>query len=472
MTRSDRTICVQSKHPTRQSGTGMALVFVLIILVVLSTAMYTLSSRIATHKHRQQFMIDYQNARYACDSGMKYALAAMGNLKFKLVERTDQPDFSDLFYMTEKDYQQYLSDWAVVLAERKAMEDDSSGFGQESLFNTDGFDVGNNTLSSLFSGLGMSKDPNSMFDMDGFGQFPGSASFGSMSDPNEIEIPGPYGVPWPFVTEPIEVQIGQARMRIEIADENAKMPLTWVLTSDDKVKRAANDATILFFEWMQMDSGEIDDLLTQLEQIAEIKKFTINPKPVTVTKQVDTKSVTSSTVSRSSRLRRSSQPLSRAGTTSIRQARPTIMNTADFARLLHSSHLNMERLARPVPDTGKRYESALKYLALWGSQRVNINTAPRHVLEAAFTFGGHHVEIADEIIRRRQEKPYKTIDELKESLYGYSTAIRECEPYITTESTFFSIYITAWSGSATASAVATVIKEGNQVQTIAMLTRR
>ncbi|MBN1126409.1 MAG: general secretion pathway protein GspK [Sedimentisphaerales bacterium] len=472
MTRPNTIYWEPQRATLRHRRCGMALVFVLIILVVLSTAMYTLSSHIATHKHRQQFLIDYQNARYACDSGMKYALAAMGNLKCKLAERTDQPDFSDLFYMTQEDYEQYLSDWAVVLAERELMEGDTSYPGRNSSFDTSGLGAAGNALSSLFSGFTGGDDPNTLFGMSGFGNDNGVASFGRISDPNEIEIPGPYGVPWPFVTEPIEVQIGQAKVRIEIADENAKMPLTWVLTSDDKVKRAVRDATVLFFEWMQLDPEEIDDMLTRLDQIGRIKNFTIDPKPVTVTQQVESKAITSRTISRSSRLRTSTQPLTQRGTTSIRQARPAIMNTADFARLLHSSSLDMERLARPIPDTGKRYESALKYLALWGSQRININTAPRHVLEAAFTFGGHHVEIADEIIRQRREKPYKSIEDLKQSLKGYATAIRECEPYIATESTFFSITITAWSGSATASAVATVVKEGGQVQTIAMLTRR
>jgi hypothetical protein len=41
--------------------------------VVLTGLVYGLVSRISLVRHRQQYMIDYQNARYACDSGMKYA---------------------------------------------------------------------------------------------------------------------------------------------------------------------------------------------------------------------------------------------------------------------------------------------------------------------------------------------------------------------------------------------------------------
>jgi type II secretory pathway component PulK len=131
--------------------------------------------------------------------------------------------------------------------------------------------------------------------------------------------------------------------------------------------------------------------------------------------------------------------------------------------------LDTERLAWALPDTGYRNESPLKYLALWGSQRVNINTAPRHVLEAAFTFGGDAREIAHEIILMRQEEPFKDIDELKTKLYGYSDSIRKVAPYITTTSKFFAVKVTARTGVARASSVATVVREGKNVQRIAVL---
>ncbi len=137
--------------------------------------------------------------------------------------------------------------------------------------------------------------------------------------------------------------------------------------------------------------------------------------------------------------------------------------------MMHSSLLDTEKLAWAIPDTGDRYESPLKYMALWGSQRININTAPRHVLEAAFTFGGDAREIADEIIQMRMKKPFKDIAQLKEKLYGYNDSIRQAEPYICTQSKFLSVKVTATTGSATVSSVATVIKEGKTAQRIAIL---
>ena len=108
---------------------GVVLLFTLIVLTVLVTVVAILASRIAMHKHRQQYMIDYQNARYACDSGMKYALAALPDTSVRLVERSDEPDFSDVFYMTTGQYQQYLAAWAEVLAAQQIEQGGSFGAG-------------------------------------------------------------------------------------------------------------------------------------------------------------------------------------------------------------------------------------------------------------------------------------------------------------------------------------------------------
>ena len=91
------------------------------------------------------------------------------------------------------------------------------------------------------------------------------------------------------------------------------------------------------------------------------------------------------------------------------------------------------------------------------------------MLEAAFTFGGDAEEIAHEIIQIRREKPFKNINELENLLYRYSESIRKAKSYITTTSKFFAVKVTAVSGSARTSAVATVIKEGKKVSKIAII---
>ena len=116
-----------------------------------------------------------------------------------------------------------------------------------------------------------------------------------------------------------------------------------------------------------------------------------------------------------------------------------------------------------------RKESALKYMGMWASTKVNINTAPRHVLEAAFTFGGDADRIAEEIIRRRRTKPFKDIEELKKELFRYLDSIQKCEEYIMTTSRFFTIRVAATSGKAKVSAVIAITKDGKKVQKIAVI---
>lgn len=143
--------------------------------------------------------------------------------------------------------------------------------------------------------------------------------------------------------------------------------------------------------------------------------------------------------------------------------------SAFYARLFHSSMLDSEALARPTIISDLREESALKYLGTWASLKVNINTAPRHVLETAFIFGGDAARIAQEIIIQRRIEPFESIDALKKSLYGYTDSIDKCEKFITTESRFFTIRVTAVSGTAKASSIIAITKKGKKVQRVAVI---
>ena len=449
----------------KRNRPAVALVVALAILVVLSAVVYTLSSRLAEIKHRQQYIIDYQIARYAGDSAMKYALAKVKKINFKLIKRENKLDFSDLFTMNRDEYTKYLYDWAQTLAEEKGIENLSADL--QSFLDPDAEVQTDNSLSDPLEDLFADpnkNDPNELDDDDWMDQ---TDPYG-IGEPNDLEIPGPYGPQWPYVTEPIEFKIGSAKIKITIEDENAKMPLTWAITTERNVNRKAQAALETFCQWMQMETYQIKDLADQLKEITEIKQFKLDLKDITATKKTSARSRSSRSRRRSSR--RSKRP-SRTTTAKKTTVRPAVGHTTDFAKLLHSSMLDTETLAAPLPDTGRRLESPMKYLALWGSQRVNINTAPRHVLEAAFTFGGDAEDIAEEIIQLRRERPFKNLKDLKSRLYGFNDSIEKTTPYITTISTYLSIRVTATSGRARSAAVATVIKNGNKVERIAIITQ-
>lgn len=417
---------------------GVVLLVTLVLLVVLSTLGYTLTARLAAQRHRDQYIIDYSRARYSCDSAVKYALATLEELEPELISRPNEPDFSDVFAMSEVQYQKLLDQISEMQSYSEA---DVEAAKQQSLMD-------------LMNVLGVqdTNDTNDLAELvedDGYYE----------EEPPVIS--GPYGPPWPYVDEPAEFEIGSAQVRIEIEDENAKYPLGWALIEDEDIQREAVAGFQTFCEWMALPFEEIDELQAQLAEIAKIREFKVNFKPVTRTVRTPVTTSRSRSGSRSPRTRivRKTVPVSQQ----------MAEQTGYFARLFHSSMLDIEKLAEPTIVSETRNESVLKYTGTWASTKVNVNTAPRHVLEAAFMFGGNADRIADAVIRRRRIKPFEDIDELKKELLTFSSSIDKCENFITTTSRFFTIRVTAVSGVAEATSLIAITKDGKKVRRIAVL---
>jgi hypothetical protein len=418
-----------------QNRPGIVLLVTLVLLVMLSALGYTLSSRLAAQRHREQYIIDYQAARYGCDSAARYAFAALQDINTpQLIARADEPDFSDLFTLSEVEYKELLAEWAA--AKKIYRKTGNSG---------DMRDV---------------NDINDINDVNKVGETNNISGVIDFNDPNSLMVRGPYGPPWPFVIEPVEFKLGSATVRIEIEDEDAKYPLSWMLLDDEEGQREASAGLETFCEWMDVNSVEVDLLKQELKEISAIKTFKIDLKPITISEKTRTRATT--------RRQRGGRRVSQEQTAKEKTI-PASVHTADFAKLFHSSLINAEVLAMPTIVSESRKESALKYMGLWGSNKVNINTAPRQVLEAAFTFGGDADKIAEGIIQRRRIKPFTDIEDLKKSLFKYSDSIGKCEKYITTASTFFVIRITAVSGVAEASTVIAVTKGGKSLERIAVI---
>jgi hypothetical protein len=427
-----------NKNLTNQSNCrnrpGIVLLVTLVLLVMLSALGYTLSSRLAAQHHREQYIIDYQAARYGCDSAAQYAFAKLQDINTpQLVDRPNEPDFSDLFALSEVEYKELLTEWAAKKT------------------------YGRNESSSDMRDV---NDINDINDVNDVGEANNISGVTDFNDPNSLIVRGPYGPPWPFVIEPVEFKIGSATVRIEIEDENAKYPLGWMLLDDKEVQREASAGLETFCEWMDINSVRVDSLKQELKGISEIKTFKLDFEPITTREETKAGTATS----RGARGRRVSQKRTVPKTTI-----PASVHIADFAKLFHSSLIDTEALAMPTIVSESRKESALKYMGLWASSKVNINTAPRHVLEAAFTFGGDADKIAEGIIQRRRIKPFTDIEDLRKSLFRYSDSIGKCEKYITTTSRFFTIKITAVSGVAEASTIIAVTKDDKKIERIAVL---
>lgn len=426
---------------------GAALILVMVVLVVLTAIMYRIGSSVSQWKHRQQYLIDYQTARYACESGLKYAIVAIEKLEPNYISRPNEPDFSDLFTMTDAEYGQMMQQWAEQL---------DTQVDSNSLSKTD-----SNSRFINFS---------SIFEVNDINE---TATEPNFAQRQNLFVCGPYGPPWPYLTEPVEIEFGNARVKVEIIDENAKLPLTWGISSDEEVKQETKAAVVTFCEWMQMEPNDIKPLLAQLEEIKEIKPFSTELKPiVTITTEqtghISKEEAQEREKRRVPRARRS--PKRRVRTTTFRVTRPDVGHARDFAKIMYSTMLDTETLAKPVNKDENRKESALKYISLWGTSQVNVNTAPRHVLEAAFTFGGDAVDIAEAIVNLRREKPFENVDDLKKRLFRYSSSVEKCEPYITTQSSYFSIRTEARSGVAKVCAITGLKKEEGKFQKIGIIT--
>ncbi|MFZ2147957.1 MAG: type II secretion system protein GspK [Sedimentisphaerales bacterium] len=430
----------------RRNRPGFVLLVTLVLLVVLSTLGYTLSTRVAAQRHRDQYIIDYSSARYGCDSAVKYALATLEDIDPQLISRPNEPDFSDLFCLSEAEYQKILEQWSLE-SQPTTLDGRSPQDALRRSFKGM-VDIGNiDKLSNIDNVNDIGSDELGIAGFDSY---------------DSLTIPGPYGPPWPFVTEPVEFEVGSAKVRIEIEDENAKYPLGWALLDDGKVKREAEAGFETFCEMTGLNAEQIDTLKIELNEIGKIKLFSVEFKPINraVRTPIPTTSGTSG---------KSTTPRVRITRKIVPVDEQISEQTTHFAEMFHSSLIDTESLARPTIASPGRNESALKYMGMWGSTQVNINTAPRHVLEAAFIFGGDEVKIAEEIVQRRRIEPFANIQDLKTALFRYSDSIGKCENYITTVSRFFTIKVTAVSGVAKASSMIAITKDGEKVQRIAVI---
>jgi type II secretory pathway pseudopilin PulG len=452
---------------TAKRPAGFVLLVTVIVLVVLASLTTGLAVQMSMAKRRQHYMIEYQRARYGLDSAMKYILNTLPAKNFILAGREEDPDFSDVFLMNQAEFSEFIATWAET-----ATDEQIEAVLREGASLTEPVPLSSGGMVSGLLGLfgGGSDDANDMAAVS----YESDEQFYVVElDPNDVVVPGPYGVPWPYVIEPIDLEIGPCEIAITIEDENAKMPLSWLVTSSQEANKQAENALKTFCEWMSRDQQQLRELeatITEaMDEVHEKKAFKLNPGPILL-KSTTTR--TARTPARTSRSRRRTARRSRTVRSTTTQERAAVAHTTDFAKLFHSSLLDREFLARPLPDTAERVESPLKYLSLWGSQRVNVNTAPRHVLESAFSLAMDSFDLPEfvqGVIEKRKEKPLSKIDELKELASLDADTMKQLNNYLTTNSTFFQIRITSRSGNARSSAVATVVKEGAKTQQLAIL---
>ena len=437
----------QNNADIRRNHSGIVLLVTMVLLVVLSILGYTLTTRIWAQKHRNQYIIDYTKARYACDSAVKYAMATLNDINTpQLVIRDNEPDFSDLFRFNDTEYKEYIEKW---FSENAAEKDKIS----------EDLNSGMNDINSPVD----ANDVNSVRDVNYAGDTNNTPGIFDLNEPNATVVRGPYGPQWPLITAPAEFEIGSVKVKVEIEDENAKYPIGWAMLDDPNLVREAAAGFKTFCEWMDVNSTDVESLDKEFKEISKIKPFKTDFQPIKIIEEITPKPNPDGV--RPIRRRRPGTPAKQ----SVEKTIPASVHIKDFAKLFHSSLIDIDVLAKPTVISQMRKESTLKYMGMWASSKVNVNTAPRQVLEAAFTFGGDAREITEEIIQQRKVKPFESIESLRKALFRYSDSIKKCENYITTSSNFFTIRVTATSGVAQVSAVIAIMKTGKTMEPIALI---
>ena len=291
---------------------------------------------------------------------------------------------------------------------------------------------------------------------------------GLLANQKRPQIRGPYGPPWPLVTDPMEFEIGSAKVKVEVEDENAKYPLGWTMLADEKLKPVAGAGWATFCEWMGYTPTEISAMNDDLAKIAKTKPFKTEFKAETETVPVPANAKDKITRPTTGASRRgASHRVEEAGHGRGAGRPPEQGVRQAIAQLPDQPGPAGAAEPRQRHASGVRAEVSRTL----GDPHVNVNTAPRQVLEAALTFGSaaDAPKIAEAIIQQRRDKPVADVNELKQAVSRYSSAIDDCRTFITAKSTVFTIRVTAVSGVATVTAIAAVNKEGDKVQPIAII---
>ncbi|ARN57834.1 type II secretion system protein GspK [Sedimentisphaera salicampi] len=440
-----------------------ALIITMMAMAVLVSMSYVTVSKLLSRERRHNYIVNYMKANYACDSATRYAENRFNNsVDLDLKSRRYLPDFSDLFMQDTEQYQFMLSQFAESLAQRKSER-------YEHYVQTGEFEIetarGETELlidELINEGKGSSGEfAESSGDSSLSTNAAKARTLASAVDPSKLSVPGPYGPKWPNIIEPVEMELSEAEIKITIEDENAKYPVVWALSNKKGNTRETEASTQIFTEWMGMDEQTRKSFFESLEQAREVKPFQIDMDPGYVTKKEKFKT---RSVVRDKDGKRKSVFKTRYRTRRVPRGQNSLY--MDFMYVL-KGHLDIQRLKQNYISDEYRNENIAKYLGLWGTKRVNVNTAPRQVLEALFVYGGDEVDLADAVIAERYQEPFRSFDDLRDRLYSYADSLDKVEDRVLCRSICWSVHIEAVSGNASARSTTAFMRDKKRYVKIA-----
>ncbi len=255
----------------------------------------------------------------------------------------------------------------------------------------------------------------------------------------------------PLVISKKVFEVGDASVEIEVFDENAKLPLHWNIDSP-------------YLSGVEKDK----DLVAKLGRILQVdNKVTATARDLIgkYSRTIPVKGI------RKVIYQRQGASLNFRGPNNLSNAlqnRPMVWEQQRL-RLSYSKAREMEDQQREMMaalTARVNYELAeddqladllnvpvgyqqgvfLDYIGAWGHDKINLNTAPAEVLEAAFGIMGVDSRMAQAIIDRRDQKPFASTYELKQTDGISDAAVSGLIALTTVRSDTFSIHIKAIQG--------------------------
>lgn len=257
----------------------------------------------------------------------------------------------------------------------------------------------------------------------------------------------------PFLFARQELKIGPVSVNIKIYDENSKFPVSWLLHSPIEKNTDYRDKSIkLLAERLGAEpaaNNEVVDLARKTGKALNV------PEPMNYLYRRGSSRSRSSRVAWRLKPSRGKKESAKKGIDHGKLLRQTMSDFFCQWQEELKQNEKYKNMLTPLPNQPAKFAD---YIGCWGHSRVNINTAPVEVIEAAFLPLGVTKKTAEAVVAYRAKTPFANTTHLQKVRGISRTMLNAARALSTTDSDTFSIQITASLGRANYSLYGSIYK--------------
>lgn len=237
-----------------------------------------------------------------------------------------------------------------------------------------------------------------------------------------------------FVLMRRKIKVAEAEVEIEIHDENAKWPMFWMLSSPFDTDKAYANSEKAFLDFSsKLDVGNSDAKVIGRRARELSRNLKVPSAPLQISKKA-----------RAQNISRRGRRVNYADKIKAFKDRYAIMGS--FASIWHNNRKDdedLEFLEEPLPEMPGKVRD---YLSMWGTNKINLNTASDELLEAAFKGFGLNAKQVESIIEYRTEQPFRNTGNLNDVGGMSIETINNVRGLCVVRSDTFSVYVKARVG--------------------------